>query len=251
MGGAFVSLMPNARRLARKAQALGRQVLNELATLVARRALQGCAAVAKRVSTRGASRLRLRRSHRCEATARRGDSNLYLRRLGHELNLTVEHRAAPSPPSIALELAQPGDALALEVIPATATELVDDASSAPSATPTAHCLSRNYARSAAYAKATLYARLTELVSTAGSCAPPTAITSPHRLIIPRHARHVAVPGAGSHSPLQHSGTGTGNLPQIARPLAPQKRDTLSAFACPNVCSAKNTLNHVMRLPSLG
>jgi hypothetical protein len=42
-------------------------------------------------------------------------SNLYLRRSGGELNLTIEHRAAPSPPSIALELAQRGDALALEV----------------------------------------------------------------------------------------------------------------------------------------
>jgi hypothetical protein len=45
-----------------------------------------------------------------------GDSNLYLRRSGGELNLTVEHRAAPSPPSIGLELAQRGDALALEVV---------------------------------------------------------------------------------------------------------------------------------------
>jgi len=50
-----------------------------------------------------------------------GDSNLYLRRSGGELNLTVEHRAAPSPPSIALELAQRGDALALEVVQSTAT----------------------------------------------------------------------------------------------------------------------------------
>jgi hypothetical protein len=48
-----------------------------------------------------------------------GDSNLYLRRSGHELNLTIEHRAAPSPPSIALELAQRGDALALEVVEST------------------------------------------------------------------------------------------------------------------------------------
>jgi AAA domain len=48
-----------------------------------------------------------------------GDSNLYLRRSGGELNLTVEHRAAPSPPSIALELAQRGDALALEVVQST------------------------------------------------------------------------------------------------------------------------------------
>ena len=44
-----------------------------------------------------------------------GDSNLYLRRSGGELNLTVEHRAAPSPPTIGLALAQRGDALALEI----------------------------------------------------------------------------------------------------------------------------------------
>ncbi len=51
-----------------------------------------------------------------------GDSNLYLRRSGQELNLTVEHRAAPSPPSIALELAQRGDALALERVQSTASQ---------------------------------------------------------------------------------------------------------------------------------
>jgi hypothetical protein len=45
-----------------------------------------------------------------------GDSNLYLRRHGDDLTLTVEHRAAVSLPALALELAQRGDALALEVI---------------------------------------------------------------------------------------------------------------------------------------
>jgi hypothetical protein len=44
-----------------------------------------------------------------------GDSNLYLRRTTQELTLTIEHRAAPSPPPIALELTQSGDALALQV----------------------------------------------------------------------------------------------------------------------------------------
>jgi len=44
-----------------------------------------------------------------------GDSNLYLRRYGDDLTLTVEHRAAPSVPALSLELAQRGDALALEV----------------------------------------------------------------------------------------------------------------------------------------
>jgi hypothetical protein len=45
-----------------------------------------------------------------------GDSNLYLRRHGDDLTLTVEHRAAPSVPAVALELAQRGEALALEVV---------------------------------------------------------------------------------------------------------------------------------------
>lgn len=49
-----------------------------------------------------------------------GDSNLYLRRAGGELTLTVEHRAAPSLPGMVLELAQRDDALALEVQPSAA-----------------------------------------------------------------------------------------------------------------------------------
>lgn len=44
-----------------------------------------------------------------------GDSNLYLRRLGNALTLTVEHRAAPSVPPIHLELAQCGESLALQL----------------------------------------------------------------------------------------------------------------------------------------
>jgi hypothetical protein len=45
-----------------------------------------------------------------------GDSNLYLRRQAEDLILSVEHRAAPSIPPVSLELAQRGDALALEVV---------------------------------------------------------------------------------------------------------------------------------------
>ena len=45
-----------------------------------------------------------------------GDSNLYLRRNGDDLTLTVEHRAAPAMPDVTLELAQRANALALEVI---------------------------------------------------------------------------------------------------------------------------------------
>src|SRR6516165_2628450 len=45
-----------------------------------------------------------------------GDSNLYLRRNGDEIGLSVEHRAAPSPKPLTIELAQRGTALALEVV---------------------------------------------------------------------------------------------------------------------------------------
>jgi hypothetical protein len=60
-----------------------------------------------------------------------GDSNLYLRRNGEEVTLTVEHRAAPAMPTVTLELAQRADALALEVIDrrapqTTASNSVDD-----------------------------------------------------------------------------------------------------------------------------
>ena len=46
-----------------------------------------------------------------------GDSNLYLRRSAEALSLTIEHRAAPSPPSLALELQARGEALALQLAP--------------------------------------------------------------------------------------------------------------------------------------
>jgi hypothetical protein len=59
-----------------------------------------------------------------------GDSNLYLRRDGDELSLTVEHRAAPSPKPWTIELAQRGNALALEILerqqPAAAQISLDD-----------------------------------------------------------------------------------------------------------------------------
>jgi AAA domain-containing protein len=44
-----------------------------------------------------------------------GDSNLYLRRSGNEITLSIEHRAASSPPDMTLDLAARGPALALEV----------------------------------------------------------------------------------------------------------------------------------------
>jgi hypothetical protein len=45
-----------------------------------------------------------------------GDSNLYMRRIGEQLTLTVEHRAAPSTSGISLALEAAGDALALRVL---------------------------------------------------------------------------------------------------------------------------------------
>ena len=45
-----------------------------------------------------------------------GDSNLYLRKATDDtLSLNVEHRAAPSLPALALELAKPPDAVALKI----------------------------------------------------------------------------------------------------------------------------------------
>lgn len=45
-----------------------------------------------------------------------GDSNLYLRRIGDQITLSVEHRAAASHAGITVELRQSGDALALDVV---------------------------------------------------------------------------------------------------------------------------------------
>ena len=45
-----------------------------------------------------------------------GDSNLYLRRDGNELTLTVEHRAASAMPTVTLELAERANALALQIL---------------------------------------------------------------------------------------------------------------------------------------
>ena len=45
-----------------------------------------------------------------------GDSNLYLRRKGETLRLTIEHRAAPSTDGLAVELRKEGQALALHLV---------------------------------------------------------------------------------------------------------------------------------------
>jgi hypothetical protein len=44
-----------------------------------------------------------------------GDSNVYLRRNDNGLTLTIEHRAAPSPPPIDIELVEQGESLALRL----------------------------------------------------------------------------------------------------------------------------------------
>jgi RecA-family ATPase len=99
-----------------------------------------------------------------------GDSNLYLRRLGDELTLSVEHRAAPSMPIIALELAQNGEALALQVhantpsvsepaVPTIDERILGALRESTRAIQIAELRSLCRVR-----KATLYARLTELVS---------------------------------------------------------------------------------------
>jgi hypothetical protein len=49
-----------------------------------------------------------------------GDSNLYLRRSLNTLTLTIEHRAAASPPTLTLELQTRGEALALQLAQALA-----------------------------------------------------------------------------------------------------------------------------------
>ena len=77
---------------------------HQLAVLVVHHAKKGGARIRAGQALRGSSEFHAW-----------GDSNLYLRRLENDLNLTVEHRAAPSPPPIALELAQRGDSLALEL----------------------------------------------------------------------------------------------------------------------------------------
>ena len=99
-----------------------------------------------------------------------GDSNLYLRRVADRLSLTIEHRAAPSPPSLVLELHTDGDALALRLAqsvtepppPAPAsvderiTAALQDAAGALTVNELRHqCRVRN---------ATLYERLTALTS---------------------------------------------------------------------------------------
>jgi hypothetical protein len=99
-----------------------------------------------------------------------GDSNLYLRRDGDTLALTVEHRAAPALKPMKIELLEAGDALALQLVerseavvpvPSSLDERITAAlAAAPSAIPFAELRSKCRVRTA-----TLYERLTALAAT--------------------------------------------------------------------------------------
>jgi len=96
-----------------------------------------------------------------------GDSNLYLRRDGDTLTLTVEHRAAPALKPMKIELVEAGEALALHLVersdpvapvPSTLDERITAAlADAPSAIPFAELRSKCRVRTA-----TLYERLAAL-----------------------------------------------------------------------------------------
>jgi hypothetical protein len=90
--------------------------------LAALRALQrhsACAVLLVHHARKGAAHLRagqaLRGSSELHAW---GDSNLYLRRHGPSLRLTIEHRAAPGHEGLRLEWRADGDALALHLVDA-------------------------------------------------------------------------------------------------------------------------------------
>src|SRR5215470_3275241 len=129
-----------------------------LAVVVVHHAKKGAAQARGGQALRGSSEL-----HAC------GDSNLYLRRQGDDLTLTIEHRAAPSQKPMKIELAQAGEALALQVVqqqvssqptPRSLDEritsaLADAASPLPFADLRSQCRVRN---------ATLYERLATLIT---------------------------------------------------------------------------------------
>jgi hypothetical protein len=99
-----------------------------------------------------------------------GDSNLYLRRDGEALMLSVEHRAAPAVKPMKIELAEAGEALALQLVqstdaPAPAPSSLDEritAALAAAASPLPFAELRSKCRVRA---ATLYERLAVLTST--------------------------------------------------------------------------------------
>lgn len=96
-----------------------------------------------------------------------GDSNLYLRRDGDAITLSVEHRAAPTLKPMRLELVESGEALALQLVersetPAPAPNSLDDrimAALAAAASPMPFAGLRSNCR---VRTATLYERLATL-----------------------------------------------------------------------------------------
>lgn len=68
-----------------------------------------------------------------------GDSNLYLRRHGEQLTLSVEHRAAAAIPAVSLQLAIDGDAVALATVERTAVSTPESAIVVP---PTENAIAR-------------------------------------------------------------------------------------------------------------
>jgi AAA domain len=99
-----------------------------------------------------------------------GDSNLYLRRDGDTLTLTVEHRAAPTLKPMKIALVEAGEALALQLVetseaPAAAPTSLDDrvtAVLAAAASPMPFSELRSHCR---VRTATLYERLAALTAT--------------------------------------------------------------------------------------
>ena len=99
-----------------------------------------------------------------------GDSNLYLRREGDTLTLTVEHRAASSQKPMRIELVEAGDALALHVAdrsdPVTPTPSTLDERIAAALADAASPLPFGELRSKCRVRtATLYERLAALTAT--------------------------------------------------------------------------------------
>jgi hypothetical protein len=84
-----------------------------------------------------------------------GDSNLYLRRHGEQLTLSVEHRAAASITALSLQLAVDGDTVALATLVRGGSEPA--ASAAPVATPAAPTVAQKIEAQLAAAAAPLTA----------------------------------------------------------------------------------------------
>ena len=78
---------------------------HQLAVVVVHHARKGAARVRAGQALRGSSEFHAW-----------GDSNLYVRRIGDQITLSVEHRAAASHAGITVELRQSADALALDIV---------------------------------------------------------------------------------------------------------------------------------------